>query len=251
MTKRKTKRNSGRSQIWRDFRIRKDPTAHLADGLSCDVDRVGATRLHEQPFLCAIARDPRTIFASWTIDWRSVFEHTMPADRQVHLRVIPTDGIVEKTVPIEPMSAMHYVTISGLHNAYRVEIGYFQPFDNWLSVATSSEVEMPSQESVEVADVHLATIPFHISFQQLTSLFGAANGTPIAKTISEFQTRVSNGGKPNEPTRFDTKILTSLNLSLDKMAATKRDFARIDTGRLSRRARATFQAPATSPMRGF
>src|SRR5262245_25064267 len=137
MMKRKAKRNAGRSQAPHGFKICENPTVHLAgDGLLPDVDRIGVRHTHEEPFLFAIARDTRTIFASWTINWRFVFEKAMPADRQVHLRVISGDGTTETTVAVEPMSAMHYVTISGLHNAYRVEIGYFQPFDTWNSVAT-------------------------------------------------------------------------------------------------------------------
>ena len=142
---------------------------------------MGLTGVGGQPFLFAIARDARTIFASWNINWRSVFEKAMPADRQVHLRVIGGEGVVETRVAVEPMSATHYLTISSLHDLYRVEIGYFEPFDNWHSVATSDEVEMPPHGSVEVADMDLATIPFHLSFQQLANLFGAVNDTSASE----------------------------------------------------------------------
>jgi uncharacterized protein DUF4912 len=251
MTKRKTKRNAGRSQARHGFKICENPTVHVAgDGIKPDVDRFGVTHAHREPFLFAIARDARTIFASWTIDWRSVFEKAIPADRQVHLRVIGGDGIAETTVAVEPMSAMHYVTISGSHNAYRAEIGYFQPFDTWHSVATSGKVEMPSHGSVELANVDLATIPFHISFQQLADLFGTVNGTSLASVISKFQKRVLNGDKPNEVMRSDTQLL-DLNLSLDKIAAAERDFRRIDSAKLARRARAQLRVGATSPVRGF
>jgi hypothetical protein len=225
---------------------------HLAgDGLAPDVDRIGVTHAHGQPFLFAIARDARTIFASWTIDWRSVFEKTMPVDRQVHLRVIGGDGTMETAVVVEPMSAMHYVTISGLHNAYRVEIGYFQPFDTWNSVATSGDVEMPSQGSVELADVDLATIPFHISFQQLANVFGTANDASIARVVSEFQKRLLNNGEPHQATRLDRRVLSSLNLSRDEIAAAERDFRKIDSEKLARHTRAIFQVGATSPVQGF
>ena len=226
---------------------------HLAeDGPLPDIDdRMGLTRMHEQPFLFAIARDAHTIFVSWNINWRSIFEKTMPADRQVHLRVIGGKGVIETRVAVEPMSAMHYVTISGLHNSYRVEIGYFEPFDTWHSVATSGEVEMPPQGSVELADVDLATIPFHLSFQQLANLFGAANDTSVAKVVSEFQKRVLSSDKPSEATRSDTQILRNLNLSLSEIAAAERDFKKIDTEKLARRARAMFRFAATSPARGF
>jgi hypothetical protein len=252
MAKRKTKRNAGRLGARRGFKVCENPTVHLAgDGLLPDVNRIGVTHAHEQPFLFAIARDSRTIFASWNIDWRAVFQKGMPADRQVHLRIIGGDGILETTVAVEPMGAMHYVKTSGLHNAYRVEIGYFQPFDTWNSVATSVDIEMPSQGSVELANVDLATIPFHVSFQQLANLFGAANDTSIARVVSEFQKRLLNNAEPHEATRLDSRILSSLNLSLDEIAVAERDFGKIDSEKLVRCARAMFQVGATSPVRGF
>ncbi|HTH19320.1 MAG TPA: DUF4912 domain-containing protein [Candidatus Udaeobacter sp.] len=239
MTKRKTKRNARRSKTSHGFKICENPAVHLADDeLLPDVERAGGTRVHDQPFLFAIARDARTIFASWNIDWRSVFEKEMPADRLVHLRVIPRDGVVETTVAVEPMSAMHCVTISGLHNSYRVEIGYFQPFDTWHSVATSGEVEMPPQGSVELGDVDLATIPFHLSFQQLANLCGATNDMSLASSVSEFQKRVLSRDKLNAATPSDIQVLHSLNLSLSEIAAAERDFRKIDTEKLARRARA-------------
>jgi hypothetical protein len=253
MAKRKTKRNAGRSPARRGFKIRKNPMMHLAaDAPLPDAgDRMGLTRVSGQPFLFAIARDARTIFASWNIDWRSVFEKAMPADRQVHLRLIGGDGVVETKVAVEPMSAMHYLTISGLHNSYRLEIGYFEPFGTWHSVATSDEVEMPPHGSVELADVDLATIPFHLSFQQLANLFGTANDTQLAKVVSEFQNRVLSSDTPNAPTRSDAQILRNLNLSLPEIAAAARDFKEIDTEKLTRRARAMFRFAATSPKGGF
>jgi hypothetical protein len=252
MAKRKTKHNAGSSPARRGFKICKDPMVHLADDepLPDAFDRMGLTRVCGQPFLFAIARDERTIFASWNIDWQSVFEKAMPPDRQVHLRVIDGDGVVETRVAVEPMSAMHYLSISGLHDSYRVEIGYFEPLDSWHSVATSEEVEMPLHGSVELADVDLATIPFHLSFQQLANLFGAANDTQLARVVSEFQNRVL-GDKPNEATPSDTLILRNLNLSLPEIAIAERDFKKIDTEKLVRRARAMLRFAATSPARGF
>src|SRR5215216_204442 len=89
MAKRKTKRNARRLETRRGFKIRKAPVVRLVEGgPTPDVpDLMGLTRVCGQPFLFAIACDARTIFATWNIDWRSVFGKTMPADRQVHLRV--------------------------------------------------------------------------------------------------------------------------------------------------------------------
>jgi len=251
MAKGKTKRNVRRSQGRQGSRICKDPTVSVAEDLSAVHDYTGITPLYGDPFLFAIARDARTIFTSWNIDWRSVFEKAMPADRQVHLRVICGDGIMETTVAVEPMSAMHYVTISGLHNTYRLEIGYFQPFDTWNSVATSGEVEMPPRGSVELADIDLATIPFHLSFHQLASLFGVANDASVARVISAFQKRVLSNDNPNEATPCDMQILRDLNLSLPEIATAEGDFKKIDTKRLARRARTLLAVSSSSSASGF
>ncbi len=163
MAKTKTKRNAGRSRARHGFKVCENPTVHLAgDGLLPDVNRIGVTHAHGQPFL----------------------------------------------------------------------------FATWHSVATSGEVEMPPQGSVELADVDLATIPFHLSFQQLANLFGTANDTSVARLVSEFQKRVLSSDKPNEAAPSDTRILRGLNLSLPEIATAEHNFKKIDTEKLMRRARA-------------
>ena len=253
MTKRKTKRNAGRSQTHDGFKICKSPIVHVADNapLRDAHDRIDATRVDRQPVLFAIARDPRTIFTSWNIDWRSVFEKTVPADRQVHVRVIGQDGVIETIVAVEPMSDMHYFTISGLHDSYHVEIGYFQPFDVWHSVATSSKIEMPTDGSFGVGDADLVTIPFHLSFHQLASLFGVANDASVARVISAFQKRVLSNDNPNDATPCHMQILRDLNLSLPEIAAAEGDFKKIDNKRLVRRARTLLAFSSSSSASDF
>lgn len=253
MAERKTKRNARRPKARPSFRICKNPTVRLAEeGPSPYVyDRGGLTRARGQPYLFAIARDERTIFCNWDIDWLSVFEKAIPEDRQVHLQVIGEGGVIETRVGVEPMSAMHYLTISGLRNSCRVEIGYFQPFDTWHSVATSAEIEMPRHGIVALADVDLATIPFHLSFQHLANLFETPNDTPIATVVSEFQKRVLSSDKPNVATKSERRILRSLSKSLAEIAAADREFRTIDTEKLARRTGALFRFGGSSPMRGF
>src|SRR5258707_13114289 len=138
MAKRKTKRNAGRLEARRGFKIRKDPMVGLREGgPRPDVpDCVGLTRAHGQPVLFAVARDARTIFASWNIDWPSLFEKVLPVDRQVHLRLYGADGLQEKSVAVEPMAMMYYLAISGLHTSYGVEVPDYQPADRLPSAST-------------------------------------------------------------------------------------------------------------------
>src|SRR4051794_11643799 len=111
MAKRETKRNGGTSFARRGFKVRQHPSVPLGENTPLPEvpDPIGARPINAQPFLFAIARDARTIFASWNINWHSVFEDMMPADRKVHLRLIGGENLIQTTVVVEPMSAMHYV----------------------------------------------------------------------------------------------------------------------------------------------
>jgi hypothetical protein len=211
---------------------------------------MGLPLTYDRPLLFAIARDERTILACWNIDWPSVFQESTPADRQVYLRVIADDGSERKRVAVEPMLAMHYLATSGLHDPFRVEIGYYQPAAAWHSVAISKEI-MPPQGSAEIAEEDVATIPFHLGFEQLAKLFGTVRETPLANVISRFQTQVLNSPRPNGLPSAATQILRKLNLSLPAIADARRDLEKSDTAKFSRRRRALLQFAGTSSSGGF
>src|SRR5437660_4792640 len=179
------------------FHISRKPVVPLAeDQESRDLsDGLEPTRFHGPPRLLAMARDPWTIFAYWNVDWPSIFKNAAPVDRQVHLRIDCADGLEEKEAAIEPMAGMHYVRMSQRHRACRIEIGYYQPADVWRSVAMSNEIVIPPAEISEAEDVDLATIPFHLRFQQLIDLFGSATDDALATVISRFQTRAVSSGR--------------------------------------------------------
>ncbi|MFZ0917091.1 MAG: hypothetical protein WAN04_09380, partial [Candidatus Udaeobacter sp.] len=109
MAERKRNRNVQTSKTRNAFHISREPIVGLtaAERPPEVGDSLGLTRKNGARTLFAIARDPRTIFASWNIDWSSLFETMMPVDRQVHLRLYGADELQEKTVVVEPMSAMH------------------------------------------------------------------------------------------------------------------------------------------------
>jgi hypothetical protein len=252
MAERKRNRNVQTLEARDGFRISTRQLVHVVadDRLRVIADSAILSRVCGPPILFAIARDSRTIFASWNIDWPSVFEKALPADRQVHLRVCRADGLEEKGAAVEPMAAMHYVTISGPHGSCRVEIGYYQPAGVWHSVAISNEVVMPPNGIAETTGVDLATIPLHVSFQQLLNLFGPATDTELAAVISQFEKRALsseektlNGG--------DKKILRELHCSVSVMAAAWRAFNEVDIEKLTRRTAALLEFGSTSPARGF
>ena len=215
----------------------------LSDGLE-------PTRFHGPPRLLAIARDPWTIFAYWYVDWPTIFKNATPVDRQVHLRIHSADGLEEKEAAVEPMAGMHYLTMSQRHRACRIEIGYYQPADVWNSVATSNAIMMSSAEVSENEQVDLATIPFHLSFQQLVDLFGV-NDEAVAAVISRFQTRAVSSARYEKLSSEERKILQRTGAALSALADARHTFNQIDSEKLKRDAETLLKSGATSPSRGF
>src|SRR6058998_2772537 len=253
MTETKRNRNAQELKTSGGFRISGKPLVHItaAEERQDSPDTIGLPRKHGARILFAIARDPHTIFASWNIDWPALFEKVVPVDRRVHLRVHRADGLEQKTVAVEPLAAMHYLTTSGTHASYRVEIGYYDPADVWHSAAMSHEIVTPPDDVAETVDVDLATIPFHIGFQQLLDFFGASNGTALATVMSQFQKRVLSSEPPKALSGEEKKILRKLNASVSEIATRWRAFNEIDGEKLARRTRALLGFGSTSPSRGF
>jgi hypothetical protein len=251
MAKTKTNRNVQTVSNTGGFRISSKPIVHTAaNHQASNTDEViDIARSHGARILFAIARDARTLFASWNIDWRSLFNKFLPVDRQIHLRVYGTDGIEESRVAVEPLTAMHYVTTSGAYPSYRVEIGYYQPADVWHSVAISQEIAMPPSGFAETSDTDLATIPFHVGFQQLLNLFKPTSETALAVAISRLEQRVLSNRR--QLSLEEKKILQRLGFSASRMAAQRRRVDQTQRDKLSRRAGALFAVRSSSPASGF
>jgi hypothetical protein len=204
------------------------------------------------PILFAIARDPQTIFTYWSIDWPTIFAEGMPVDRQVHLRVYTVDGAQETSAAVEPMAGNSYLAVSQPRGVYRVEIGYYQPEDVWNSVAVSDEITMPPDNVTADAEVDIATIPLHLSFQQLLDLFRVSNGAALAEIISQFEKRALNEEERELLNAEERKILRGMDLSLLSTAVAWRAFRdQADYEMLRKRAESTLSAGSASPRGGF
>ncbi len=245
-----------KSNVMDGFRISNGPVMKSAEEAGTSTADFGDVaelpRPHGAPGLFAIARDPRTIFTYWSIDWPRVFAQTIPVDRQVHLRVYRGEGALEMSAAVEPMAGNSYLTVSQPRGVYRVEVGYYQPEGVWNSVAISKEVTMPPDDIAQHADVDLATIPLHLSFQRLIDLFGATNGAALAETISRFQKRALTEEGRKLFTSEEREILRAMDLSLIEIAAARRAFIdQADNETLRKRTDAILSSSSTSPASGF
>src|ERR1041385_2249524 len=253
MTERKRKRNTRPLKVGAGFQISRKPGVRLSEDNRPQNagDSQGLSRVYGRPILLAIARDARCIFAGWNIDWLSVFEKAMPVDRKVHLRVYRAGGLEEKSVAVEPMAGMHYVATSEPNGSYSVEIGYYQPADVWHSVTMSNEIVMPPDGITDTADVDLVTIPFHLSFQKLVDLLGAANKTELATVISQFQKCALSSEERRRLGPDQKSILRKLEVSLSRIEMARHAFDETDWEKLARRSRSLVAFGLSSPARGF
>ncbi|MFZ3375488.1 MAG: hypothetical protein WA183_08035, partial [Chthoniobacterales bacterium] len=128
----------------------------------------------------------------------------------------------------------------------------YQPADVWHSVASSDQVNMPPDRVAENADVDLATIPFHLSFQRLIDLFRASNRDALAEIISRLQKRALTDEESGLLSAEEWEILRAMNLSLSDVAAARRAFKeRASSEKLRKRTEAILGFGSTSPARGF
>jgi hypothetical protein len=210
-------------------------------------------RLYGTPVLVAIARDPTTIFAYWNVDWPAVFSADVPEDQQIHLRVLRRDGAEELTAAAEPMVAHIYITVSPTRGPYRIELGYYGSGSAWKPVAVSDEIVMPADAVSKSADVDLATIPFHLSFQRLVELFRLANTAALSTMIAQVQARLACGQDAGRLTDEEEQILREMNLSLGDLRSVRRGAVLVENVVAARRKRAEaiLGLGASSPARPF
>jgi|SRR4029453_11869269 hypothetical protein len=237
-----------------EYRISNGPVVRFARSdpkLPNDLPEIELPRVYGAPLLFAIARDPKTLFVYWNIDWSAVFENTAPVDRQVHLRIHRSDGSQETAVAAEPMAGNSYLTISDSGETYHVEIGYYHPAEAWNSVATSENVKMPPEHASENVDVDVATIPFHLSFQRLIDSFCASNGDNITEIVSRLQKRAVTEEESALLTPQEWEILRAMNVPIDEIGSARRAFFGADAEALRRRAETVLGFGGSSPSRGF
>ncbi len=235
------------------FHLSGGPVAHLSenpDGGNGFSELSQLPRVYGEPILFAIPRDPRTIFTYWNVDWAALFKKTEPFDRQVYLRVKKNDGTEESESLVEPMLGSYYALVAQPRGVYRVELGYYQPANEWHSIATSDEVEMPPENVSENVAVDVVTVPFHLSFQRIVDVFHNSNGDALTDSLSQLQERALDDER--SLTLEEKEILRAMNLSLPDVIAARRAY--LDSDRqeaLRKRLEALLGFGASSLSRGF
>src|SRR5207247_8822682 len=95
------------------------------------------------------------------------------------------------------------------------------------------------------AMIDVATVPFHLTFQRMLSVFRGSNGDDLARTLAQFQERANR----SDLSRDETEVLRALDLSredLQKTAVARESLAKSE--RLRERETSFGRA---SPREGF
>ena len=175
------------------------------------VDTVGEMPLpahYGMPLLLAIARDPRTLFVCWSVDWSSAFANGVPADRRAHIRLRSNDE--ERTVGVEPTVGSCVIEALEPGETYMVELGYYAPADSWNVIVTGNEVMMPFESESADRAIGVATVPFHLSFQRMLNIFRVSNGGDLLKALARLQERAAGA---SELTGEEKEVLRALDLT--------------------------------------
>jgi hypothetical protein len=205
----------------------------------------------EPALVFAIARDPRTLFIYWNIDWAPAFAMDEPKDRLVFLRTVKENGVTESELLIEPLLASYYASVKTPRARYRAELGYYTRLGQWKSVGTSELLTIPPDSPSDAVVVDVATVPFHLSFQKLVDLFSETDGDPLALAVSRIQERAleQDGAELSAQERA---VLQAMDISLAELRAKRQAFAgRPNEAVLRKRAEAILGFGATSPSHGF
>ena len=149
--------------------------------------------------LTLMARDPRTLFAYWDIDWPAAFREEPPKHRQTYLRILDNKGVELVTVEVEPMAGNSYVTVPDADTAYQGEIGYFYPAKSWHSLASSEIVTTPADTIVTAEEPDFATVPFHLSFQHMVDLLRVSKqeNESLTSKLSDLRQRAVDAEEQN------------------------------------------------------
>jgi hypothetical protein len=241
------KSNAGES----GFRISNGPVVErgLSDpGATAEFD--GLPRVYGAPLLFAIPRDPRTIFAYWSVDWSDVFAQSEPVDRQVYLRVIKGDGTDESETVIEPMMGSYYAGVMQPGGRYHTELGYYHRGGGWLPVAKSEPVTMPPDRVSDAVEVDLATVPFHLSFQRLIDLFRVSRGDALSEILARLQRRAVTREERDLLTPEEWELFLAMDLSLADLDEERAPFT-ADSENLRKKTEAVLAFGASSPAHGF
>ena len=142
-------------------------------------------RASSPDLLYVVARDPKSLFLYWDLNWTWLFARAGISARQVHLRTYRGDGAVEGTQEINPFRGHCFAEVGAAGTEYYCELGSFEGAE-WKSLVRSGTTATPEANRSDDFTAEFATLPTHLSFQRLLDILGG---------------RISTGRRSRAPSR--------------------------------------------------
>jgi hypothetical protein len=206
-------------------------------------------RSYGEPMIFAIARDPRTLFVYWDLDWPSIFAAGEPHARKVFLRIHDSDEGQEKEIEVEPMTGSCTVSVARPRATYHAELGYFHPENVWNSVATTLDVIMPPDAIAEESEIDVVSVPFHLSFQRIIDAFrgSKSDGEALTELVSRLQKRTTHDEASEPRNAAESELLSAIEPNISEMLS----WTNAGGASLEKRLQKILGFGSTSPAHGF
>jgi hypothetical protein len=153
---------------------------------------------HQADLLSVMARDPKSLFVYWDLNWTRLFAEAALSARPVHLRIHREDGAIEDTLEINPFRGHCYAEVAAPGTEYQCELGCFDG-DEWTTLAWAERAATPMDSRSEDMSAQFATLPLHLSFQRMLDIFRPTktDAATLARSVAELQesARATDGGR--------------------------------------------------------
>ena len=191
-----------------------DPLSHLGE----------LPRSYGDETIFLVAQDPHWLFTYWDFD---IARHP---GGPAYLRYGNAAGHIEGEIEVAFETRNWYIPVRHAGATYVVEIGYYRE-GNWILIGRSAMVQTPAEGMSERTDFSYATVPLHLSFQNLLDHVRAAthSGESLLDTLSRLQ---RTGALPGV-TPFDVEKFEEMQRAVLQALLGKDVFDRISSGGMS------------------
>lgn len=171
----------------------------------------GRPNVAETDLFYVIARDPKSLFVYWDLNWKRLFAEAGLSPRQVHLRIYRVNGSIEGTQEINPFRGHCYAGVATAGTGYYCELGCLDDGE-WTSLVRSGRAATPEDQMSEDFSTQFATLPLHLSFQRMLDLLRGtpAEGTTLAQAVADLQDEARGTPGANGATGTPASDLNSL-----------------------------------------
>ncbi|HEY3664260.1 MAG TPA: DUF4912 domain-containing protein [Chthoniobacterales bacterium] len=168
------------------FRISDEPVVRSRGASAMGNGAVPSS--HDTDLLYVIARDPKSLFVYWDLNWTRIFSHAGIAARQVYLRIYCQDGSVEGTREINPFLGHCYADVAAAGADYHCELGCLEG-DEWISLVRSGKAATPADHMSDDLSAQFATLPLHLNFQRMLDILRTTKteDATLARTVASLQ----------------------------------------------------------------